>query len=580
MNAFAPIAVCIPLVGAALLVAIFARISRVAVEIFATLTAVSTLVLCCVILADIAVHGSHVVWFGGWHPGNIVGLGIAFVVDPAGAAVAACVAAIVTGAIVFARQYFDDVGAIFYVLLLAMLGSMVAFAYAADAFDLFVFYEIFSVAAYALSAYRVEMKAAYQGSFQFALVSSVAGLFILAGIMMLEGRTGQLNLAAIGDSLRAQHASLPFLAVVFTFIAIGLFTRGALVPLHFWFDEVHASAPTPLCVVLSGAMAPLALFGFLRLYLVALSPALPPSAGPSTILFCIGALSAIIGSVMCLRQVKLKRMLAFMTVAHAGVATAAFSAFTVPAVAGAAQYLVGYAFGVAGLFMAVAVVRSVTGEAVDLFGSAGAGRRLVITGTVFLLGTCEAAGLWPSARAIAASTPGWHSLAIVALFTIVGGATGGACLRAFRTIFVLRSANAGPNGNVPWFMLVPASLLVLVPMLVAFAPGEPSFVLRSATELLDVARYRALTLDGTVAALPVVEDVPTSSLSWLAALSSLIVAFLCMSPQRALRIVRVAVGRNAAIKFLADVHDGDVGAYVAWITGTVTLATGLVLVSR
>ena len=58
--------------------------------------------------------------------------------------------AVVIGALVFSREYFDEVGTIFYVLILAMLGAMIAFAYAADAFDLFVFYEVFSVAAYAL----------------------------------------------------------------------------------------------------------------------------------------------------------------------------------------------------------------------------------------------------------------------------------------------------------------------------------------------------------------------------------------------------------------------------------------------
>jgi len=578
VNELAPIAVCVPLVGAALLVAIFARVSKLAVEIAATLAGLATLALCCVILASVAAHGASVLWFGGWHPGNTVGLGIAFVVDPAGAAVAACVAFVVTGAIVFSRQYFDDVGAIFYVLLLAMLGAMVAFAYAADAFDLFVFYEVFSVAAYAISAYRVERKSAYEGSLQFALVNSVAGLFVLGGIIVLEGSTGELNLAAIGRSLPAQHASAPLVAFAFAAIAAGLFARGALAPLHFWFDEVHANAPTPLCVVLSGAMVPLALFGFVRLYLVAFSTVLPPAAGPAFVLCAAGVVSAVVGSLMCLRQLALKRMLAFATVAHAGVAAISLSAFTAPAFAGAALYLGGYAFAVAGLFMAVAVVRSVTKRNVDLFASAGAGRRFYLTGTIFALGTCEVAGVWPSARAIVAGGSGAHALLVLASFVLVAGATGGACARAFSTVFVLDRVRS-KRGNVPWFMLVPAFAFVATPLLAA-APAVPAFVERAANDLLDVERYRAISLGAAVVTRAPGIAPGGLPLAWLATLSAAVVAYLCIARARPVRRFRVFAGRNAAMLVLARVHDGDVGAYVAWLVGAAIAATASVLASR
>ncbi|MBD5633475.1 MAG: NADH-quinone oxidoreductase subunit E, partial [Candidatus Eremiobacteraeota bacterium] len=148
MNALVPIAVCLPLVSAAFLVAILSRIGRRATEIFAIVCSFATLALCATVLRDAFVHGTAVLWFGDWHPGNTVGLGIAFVVDPAAAAVATFVATIVTAAVIFSRGYFDEAGTIFYALLFAMLGAMIAFAYAADAFDLFVFYEVFSVAAY------------------------------------------------------------------------------------------------------------------------------------------------------------------------------------------------------------------------------------------------------------------------------------------------------------------------------------------------------------------------------------------------------------------------------------------------
>jgi multicomponent Na+:H+ antiporter subunit D len=229
MTSLGPVAVLLPLAAAAALIAVLDRIGRRTAEAIAVGAAVVSFATCVVLLVNVIESGTTVIWFGGWHPGNVVGLGIAFAIDPAGAAVATLVCAIVIGALVFSRDYFDEVGTIFYVLILAMLGAMIAFAYAADAFDLFVFYEVFSVAAYALAAYRIEAKGAFEGALQFALTNTVAGLFILVGISLLEGRTGELNLAAIGHSLVAQHDSGAAIlaASSLAFVAIGLFTRAA-----------------------------------------------------------------------------------------------------------------------------------------------------------------------------------------------------------------------------------------------------------------------------------------------------------------------------------------------------------------
>ncbi|MBD5634270.1 MAG: hypothetical protein IAI49_07300, partial [Candidatus Eremiobacteraeota bacterium] len=445
----------------------------------------------------------------------------------------------------------------------------------ADAFDLFVFYEVFSVAAYALSAYRVEVKSAYQGALQFALVNSIAGLFILGGIIFLEARTGELNLVAIGRSLGAQHAAMPLVATAFAFLAVGLFTRGALAPLHFWFDEVHGSAPTPLCVVLSGAMVPLAIYGFMRIYLIAFSSVLPPEAGPAAVATAIGVLSAVAGAVMCLRQPKLKRMLAFATVAHGGVALAALGSFEPATFAGVGLYLASYAAAGSGVFMAVAIVRSRTGSEVDILSCAGAGRRLYLTGTIFALGTCGVAGLWPAAHALlAAERGGGPNVVLVAVSTFVGAATGGALLRAFWTIFV-RGENpqfARRSGNVPWFMLTPAFALLLLPLL-SFVPHVADGVSLAASDFLDVRRYRALELGEVMPAAPAAARASfVTPLVWLSPLGALFVGWFAIARTRSLRLVRLALGRNRTMKMLAAIHDGDVGRYVAWIVATATAA--------
>ena len=562
MNALVPIAAIVPLAAAAALVAVLDRIGRRAAEAIAIAAAFVSLGACVTLLAGVARGGTIVEWFGGWHPGNTVGLGIAFAIDPASAAVATLVASVVAGAIVFSREYFDEVGTIFYVLILAMLGAMVAFAYAADAFDLFVFYEVFSVAAYALSAYRIETESAFEGALQFALTNTVAGLFILVGIVLLEGRTGELNLVAIGHSLEGQHGSGVLAATSLAFVAVGLFTRGALAPLHFWFDEAYASAPTPLCIVLSGAMAPLALYGFARFYWVAYAPVVPPGPALHVFVAGIGLLSTIVGALMCLRETQLKRAVAFSTVAHGGAALTAIGAFDAAGLRDAALYVTSYAFGAAALLGSIAILRARTGR-IDVRELAGAGANLPATGAAFALGTVAITVVPLGADPVA------HACGIVA-----GVTTGGAFARTFWRVFVERTARAAQRRGVPWFMLAPALVFGSAPFAFA-APAVRAFAALAAAGVVDRADYAA-SLFGTSA--PALEPPALTSIGpaiAVAPLGAAVVAWLALTPVRAAIRERRAWRRGRALALLARLHDGDACRYIAWIAATAVVAATL-----
>ena len=75
---------------------------------------------------------------------------------------------------------------------------MAGFCLTGDLFNLFVFFELMSVAAYALTAYKIEEEQALMGAFNFAVTNSVGAFLVLTGIGLLYGRTGALNLAQLG----------------------------------------------------------------------------------------------------------------------------------------------------------------------------------------------------------------------------------------------------------------------------------------------------------------------------------------------------------------------------------------------
>ena len=144
---------------------------------------------------------SIVYWFGDWPPRGSVVLGVGFVIDPIGAGMATACAALVTAAFVFTWRYFDAVGVLFHSLVLVFLAAICGFCLSGDLFNMFVYFELMSVAAYALTGYKAEEPGPLQGALNFAVTNSVGALIILSGIALLYARTGALNLAAIGRGI-------------------------------------------------------------------------------------------------------------------------------------------------------------------------------------------------------------------------------------------------------------------------------------------------------------------------------------------------------------------------------------------
>jgi len=102
---------------------------------------------------------------------------------------------------------------LFAALVLLFLGGMVGFALTGDLFNWFVFFELMSVAAFALTAYQAEEVGPIQGAFNFAVTNSLGAFMILTGIALLYGRTGRAQPRA--DRPPARRAVLRFAARVF-----------------------------------------------------------------------------------------------------------------------------------------------------------------------------------------------------------------------------------------------------------------------------------------------------------------------------------------------------------------------------
>lgn len=549
------IAVGLPFLVAALLAATGRWLPRMVMDVLAASVIAVVLTLFGVVLAG----GTTTVWLGGWGEG----IGIPLVADPVATGLVLTVAALTLAALVVSWRYFTEVQAIFHALMLLFLGAMSAFVLTGDLFDSFVFFELMSVVAYALTGYRSEEPDTVHGALNFGIVNSLGAYLTLTGVALIYARTGQLGFTAIGNSL-VGHDTL--VLVAFALVCTGYLIKAAAVPFHFWLADAHAVAPTPVCMLFSGVMVELGVYAVGRVYLTSFAHAVP--ARPvQTALIAFGAAAALLGAVMCVLQRHIKRLLAYSTISHVGILLLGLGLLHEDAPAGAAWYLLGHAGVKAALFVGAGALLN-RYETVDEHELCGRGRAMPVTGTIFLLGGLGLAGLPPSGtwagKTIIEEVGGpWILVLAVTASALTAGAVLRVWLRVFRGMGAQSPATGRPRHEdaetqarmprLPWTMLTPGVVLALAGLLLGLLPGTVFGHAAASFTHLPTPPPEPWTISGVTSGL--------LSVALAAAVAAL--------------GIRGLLPRAA---FLHRLHSGHVGDYVAWLLAGVTMF-GLLLLT-
>lgn len=603
MNAplgdLAVLLVVAPLLGAALVggIGAFDRTRRLA-DLLTVLVASAELAGACWALA-LARHEGAVEWLARWEPRHGQSVGIAVVADLPALLVVVLVAVLTLAALVWSWHFLEDTRAGYQVLVLVLLGAVTGFCLSGDLFNAFVWFELIGVAAYALTGMRVEEPRSVHGALTFGVVNTVGASFSLVGVALLYAHTAQLNLAAVGQVLRERPGG-QLVMVAFVLLVSGVLVKLAIVPFHFWTADAEAVAPTPVCVLLSGAMVTAAAFALARWWWVVFDGAVDPHL-VGRVLLGFGAVTAVLGALMCTLQRHIKRLLAYSTVSHAGVMLCCIGLMDSDGLAALGLYAAGHALAKGALFLTSGSLLNRYGT-VDEHQLHGRARGRWAGGLVFLLGGLGLAGLPPfgtwAGKALleeAGTASGHEWLLVVVVWSAL--LTSASVLRAGGRVWLglgPREEDADsaeedeePESQEPeerhrLSVGAPGWVLALLTLALAL-PQVRSAVGDAAGTLVDRKGYVDAVLHGAVLQ-AAVEPTPavwhvSSVVIGLAVTAAALLLAAAMTWHRAWRPLAAArTVLHPPMRGLHVVHRAHLGEYVSWVlVGVAVLGAAVLL---
>jgi len=333
-------------------------------------------------------------WLGGWAPP----WGIEYVVDAFNAYVLVIVLFICLLTVIYAKRSIEKELphkiVPFYVVFQLLVTGLCGITVTGDIFNLYVFLEIASLAAYALIA--AAGGRSLKASYNYVIMGSIGACFYLLGAGFLYSVTGSLNMADLSYLLPPLYGN-KVVQAAFVFFVVGISIKMALFPLHVWQPDAYTYAPSAVSVIIAAAMSKVSIYAFIRIFFSVFTTEFIHIYVPITdVLSWIAAIAIIVGSVIAIMQTNLKRMLAYSSVSQIGYIVLGVALFSTQwGLYGALIHILNHAITKGCLFMVAGAIIYRTGlRSIKDF--EGLGKKMPYTCAAFTLAALSMIGVPPT----------------------------------------------------------------------------------------------------------------------------------------------------------------------------------------
>ena len=345
----------------------FSELMPLAPVMIVALTAIVVMILVAIkrnhnLIATASVVGLNlaaayilIAMFGGsFVPANVMGM---FMVDPFSmlyqlviiiAALACC-----TLSHAYIESYQDNREELYILMLCSVAGAMLMVSSSHYA-SFFISLELMSIPIYGLLAYTHQRSQSLEAGIKYLVLSATGSAMLLMGMAYIYAYTGSLsfydNVQALMQALQQPMVILGLGLIIFA-VAFKL----SLAPFHKWTPDVYAGAPAPIATFLA-TVAKVATIGLFVRYLLTSGAILVESI--VTIITIIAVLSILVGNFLAVRQVNLKRILGYSSIAHFGYLLIGLVSMTFASLGSVSVYVITYVLTTIGAFGAVALMSS------------------------------------------------------------------------------------------------------------------------------------------------------------------------------------------------------------------------------
>ncbi len=242
---------------------------------------------------------------------------------------------------------------LFYAAWLLALAGLSGIVVAGDAFNIFVFMEIASLASYVLIAGGLDRRALL-AVFKYLVMGTTGATFYLIGIGLIYMMTGTLDLADM-ESRIADVGELRPILVAAGFVTVGLALKAALFPLHVWLPNTYTYAPHMVTMFLAACSTKVALYVLLRFDFLVFQQNLTEHAIQFSIfLVPLAVIAILVASGVAIGERNIKRMLAYSSIAQIGYVLLGASLVSVMGLTAGIAHMFNHALAKGALFLAVA----------------------------------------------------------------------------------------------------------------------------------------------------------------------------------------------------------------------------------